>query len=150
MNDTDWMRRAVELALQAQAVGEVPVGAVLVSDTQQQIGCGHNEMIRTHDATAHAEICAIRMAGKQLQNYRLDNTTLYVTLEPCIMCVGAILHSRIKRVVFGARDLKTGAAGSVCNLFHQKGLYHSPIQIDEGVLQAECSSLLVNFFKQKR
>jgi len=145
MNDFDWMKEAYALALKAKNCGEVPVGSVLVSEENQQIGVGFNHMITTHDPTAHAEILAIRNACQFTQNYRLDNATLYITLEPCPMCAGAIIQARIKRIVFATRDFKSGAAGSVCNLFQQHA-----IQIDEGVLQKECSNLLVDFFKQTR
>lgn len=149
MNDTDWMNEAFLHALSARESGEVPVGAVLVNEANQRIGSGFNRMIQMHDPTAHAEIVAIRDACQSVQNYRLDNATLYVTLEPCAMCAGAILHSRIKRLVFGARDFKTGAAGSVCNLFHGQLVNHA-VQIDEGVLQTQCTQLLVDFFKVRR
>ncbi len=149
MNDTDWMAKAIEQALKAQASGEVPVGAVLVSQDNQQLGCGFNQMIQRNDPTAHAEILAIREASQSLQNYRLDDSTLYVTLEPCPMCAGAIIHARLKRIVFGARDFKTGAAGSVCNLFHPHLSNHA-VQVDEGVLQERCTTLLSDFFRNKR
>lgn len=145
MNDLDWMHEAYTLALEAQRCGEVPVGAVLVNEENQKIGVGFNQMITTHDPTAHAEVLTIRNACQFTKNYRLDNTTLYMSLEPCSMCAGAIIHARIKRIVFATRDFKTGAAGSVCNLFQ-----HHAIQIDEGVLQKECSDLLVDFFKRRR
>ncbi len=149
MNDIDWMKEAFLQALNAESYGEVPVGAVLVNEANQPIGSGFNRMIQTHDPTAHAEIVAIRDACQLMQNYRLENTTLYVTLEPCAMCAGAIIHARIKRLVFGARDFKTGAAGSVCNLFHGELVNHS-VQIDEGVLQMQCAQVLVDFFNSKR
>lgn len=110
--DEQWMRHAMALAARAEGIGEIPVGAVLVLDGQV-VGEGWNRSISEHDACAHAEVMAIRAAGQQLANYRLLDTTLYVTLEPCCMCAGALIHSRVKRVVYGARDLKTGAAGSV-------------------------------------
>lgn len=149
MNDADWMAKAIEQALQAQASGEVPVGAVLVSQDNQLLGSGFNQMIQLNDPTAHAEILAIRQASTTLHNYRLDEATLYITLEPCPMCAGAIIHGRLKRIVFGARDFKTGAAGSVCNLFHPK-LFNHTVQVDEGVLQAHCTELLSTFFKSRR
>ena len=149
LSDTDWMTKAYALALVAQEKGEVPVGAVLVSESSQEMGHGYNCMIATHDPTAHAEIMAIRMAANYAQNYRLENSTLYVTLEPCVMCAGAILHARIKRVVFGARDFKTGAAGSICNLFHSSISNHT-VALDEGILQSQCTALLVDFFKERR
>lgn len=149
MNDRDWMSKAFEQALIAQEKGEVPVGAILINEHSKEIGRGYNSMITTHDPTAHAEIIAIRMAAHAIQNYRLENTTLYITLEPCPMCAGAILHARIKRIVFGARDFKTGAAGSTCNLFHPPIISHA-VELDEGVLQTQCTQLLVDFFKAKR
>lgn len=149
MSDFKWMTEAFELALKAEKHDEVPVGAVLIDADNQLIGYGSNSMIHTHDPTAHAEILALRMGANHLQNYRLDNTTLYVTLEPCLMCVGAIIHARIKRVVFGTRDFKSGAAGSTCNLFSAKQTNHF-VQVDEGILQEKCSLLLVDFFKEKR
>lgn len=147
--DEFFMREAFALAHRAFEQGEVPVGAVLVDADLKTIGSGHNQMIATHDPTAHAEICALRMAGRYLKNYRIPKTTLYVTLEPCPMCAGALLAARVQRVVFAARDFKTGAAGSVCNLFHQGKFNHS-IQVDEGILAEESSALLLHFFKSKR
>ena len=142
-NDSEWMLEAYKLALQAQKNNEVPVGAIIVSDDETVIGSGYNQMIQANDPTAHAEIVAIRQAAHNMHNYRLENATLYVTLEPCTMCVGAISHARIKRLVFAARDFKAGAAGSLYNL-----LPH--IQVDEGYLQQQCSRLLINFFKLRR
>lgn len=121
--DEQFMRRAIALAAQAEAQGEVPVGAVLVRDGEI-IAEGWNGSITNHDATAHAEIEVIRKAGKALSNYRLLDTTLYVTLEPCPMCAGALLHSRVKRIVYGAPDLKAGAAGTVLDLFSSQAAYH--------------------------
>lgn len=121
--DEQFMRRAIALAAQAEAQGEVPVGAVLVRDGEI-IAEGWNGSITNHDATAHAEIEVIRKAGKALSNYRLLDTTLYVTLEPCPMCAGALLHSRVKRIVYGAPDLKAGAAGTVMDLFSSQAAYH--------------------------
>ncbi len=121
--DEQFMRRAIVLAAQAEAQGEVPVGAVLVRDGEI-IAEGWNGSITNHDATAHAEIEVIRKAGKALSNYRLLDTTLYVTLEPCPMCAGALLHSRVKRIVYGAPDLKAGAAGTVMDLFSSQAAYH--------------------------
>lgn len=144
MNDLAWMQKAYTLALKAEKLGEVPVGAVLVSKEGQLLGTGFNQTIAHHDPTAHAEVIAIRNAAEQLKNHRLLDTTLYVTLEPCIMCTGTLLEARIKRLVFATRDIKQGAAGSLYNLLHQN------IQIDEGPLQHECSSLLSDFFQKKR
>lgn len=149
MSDLDWMKKAYDQALKAEKSLEVPVGAVLVSADNQLLSTGFNQMIQTHDPTAHSEILAIRAATVSLQNYRLENTTLYVTLEPCAMCAGAIIHARIKRVVFATRDFKTGAAGSVLNLFNPD-LSNHLVQIDEGVFHEPCTSLLVDFFKQRR
>ena len=146
--DIKWMHRAIALAKQGQADDEVPVGAVVVKDNQI-IGEGWNQPIGLHDPTAHAEIVALRAAGACQSNYRLLNTTLYVTLEPCIMCAGAIIHARIPRVVFGASDPKAGAAGSIIDIFSNSQLnYHTKVQ--GGVLSEECGVLLSQFFKAKR
>ncbi|HAF87953.1 MAG: tRNA adenosine(34) deaminase TadA [Legionellaceae bacterium] len=142
VDDAHWMREALLLAQQAQAQHEVPVGAVIVLNNTL-IAKGYNTNIQHHDPTAHAEIMALRAAGYALANHRLTGTTLYVTLEPCAMCAAAIMHARIKRVVFATRDLNAGAAGSVYNLLHH-------VQIDEGLLNAESAQLLINFFKAKR
>ncbi len=149
MTDEIWMRHALELAECAESIGEIPVGAVIVDENGQLIGEGFNQSIIKHNPTAHAEIMAIEQAGQFLHNYRLVNTTLYVTLEPCIMCAGAIIHSRIKRVVYGASDYKTGAAGSYINILSRTGINHFA-QITSGVLASECSSMLSNFFKKRR
>jgi tRNA(adenine34) deaminase len=142
------MALALEQARQAQAAGEVPVGAVVVKEGRV-LAVGGNAPINSQDPTAHAEIVALRAAAKALGNYRLDGCTLYVTLEPCAMCTGAMLHARLARVVFGAADPKTGAAGSVVNLFEQPHLNHHAV-VQGGVLNAECSALLHDFFKQTR
>ncbi|MGD8233221.1 tRNA adenosine(34) deaminase TadA [Vibrio sp. TRT 1302] len=146
--DERFMRRAIELAELAEAKGEVPVGAVLVKEGKI-IAEGWNESIGQHDATAHAEMQTIRKAGLVLQNYRLLDTTLYVTLEPCPMCAGALLHSRVKRIVFGAPDLKAGAAGTVLNLFEHQAAYHYA-DVEQGLLEEECRSQLQAFFKRRR
>jgi tRNA(adenine34) deaminase len=148
MSDTAFMRRALELAQRAGDEGEVPVGAVVVLE-QAIIGEGWNRPISAADATSHAETEAIRAACRAQANYRLTGATLYVTLEPCAMCVGAIFHARIARVVFGAPDPKTGAAGSVINLFDQRKLnYHAAVE--GGVLAEECGALLREFFAARR
>ena len=149
MTDNDWMQLAFEQALVAQAEGEVPVGAVLVSSDNRLISSGFNHMIHLHDPTAHAEIMAIRAAGVEMHNYRLEDTTLYVTLEPCPMCASAIVQARVKRLVFATRNLKMGAAGSVCDVFHPDIANHA-VHIDEGVLKEPCMQLLKDFFKAKR
>ncbi|MFM5169785.1 tRNA adenosine(34) deaminase TadA [Aeromonas veronii] len=146
--DEQWMRHAMALAARAEGTGEIPVGAVLVLDGQV-VGEGWNRSISEHDACAHAEVMAIRAAGKQLANYRLLDTTLYVTLEPCCMCAGALIHSRVKRVVYGARDLKTGAAGSVFEILQDPRHNHS-VELTGGVLADACSAQLSAFFKRRR
>ncbi|PMJ88494.1 tRNA-specific adenosine deaminase [Vibrio sp. 10N.261.55.A7] len=142
------MRRALELAAVAESEGEVPIGAVLVKDGKI-ISEGWNRSIGQHDATAHAEVEVIRKAGRALENYRLLDTTLYVTLEPCPMCAGALLHSRVKRVVFGASDLKAGAAGTVLDLFESQAAYHYA-EVEKGLLEEECREVLQAFFKRRR
>jgi tRNA(adenine34) deaminase len=143
-----YMRRALDLARQAEAAGEVPVGAVVVRDGRI-LGEGFNCPVSTADPTAHAEIRALRAAAAQAGNYRLPGATLYVTLEPCAMCAGAILHARIAQVVFGAADVKTGAAGSVVDLFAEPRLNHHA-RVERGVLENECGGLLSRFFEGKR
>jgi tRNA(adenine34) deaminase len=146
--DHYWMHQALELAERAKDEGEVPVGAILVLD-DQVVGRGWNRTIGCHDATHHAEIMALREAGQRVSNYRLTNTTLYVTLEPCPMCAGALVHARIKRLVYGARDPKTGAAGSVFNLTRSDKLNHL-IDVESGVCGDMCSQRLSEFFRQRR
>ena len=143
------MRQALALAAEAEAAGEVPVGALLVDAQGQLIAEGHNRPIGNHDPTAHAEIDCLRRAGQVLQNYRLPDTTLYVTLEPCAMCAGAILHARVARVVFGAFDPKAGAAGSHSDVLVQPRLNHRP-ELRSGVLEAECGERLRAFFRKRR
>lgn len=147
-NDEYWMRQALQLALRAQEEGEVPVGALLVLDNQV-IGEGWNRPIGRHDPTAHAEIMALRQGGSVLQNYRLLNATLYVTLEPCVMCAGAMVHSRIRRLVYGAPDVKTGAAGSLVDILRHPGMNHQ-VEILSGVLAEDCAATLSNFFRMRR
>lgn len=146
--DEYWMRYALQLADNAQQQGEVPVGAVLVKDNQI-IGEGWNQSIRLHDPSAHAEMMAIRNAGKKLQNYRLVGSCLYVTLEPCTMCAGLLIHSRIRRLVFGASDFKTGAVGSLYNLLGDNRVNHH-IEVKGSVLAQECGDKLSAFFKLRR
>ncbi|MEP0356233.1 tRNA adenosine(34) deaminase TadA [Paraglaciecola sp.] len=146
--DTKWMRHALTLANNAQSQGEIPVGAVLVQEGNI-IGQGWNQSITLHDPSAHAEMMAIREAGQTLKNYRLINSTLYVTLEPCSMCAGVLVHSRIQRVVYGASDFKTGAAGSIMNLLNDERLNHQ-IEVTKGVLGDECGAMLSDFFRTRR
>jgi tRNA(adenine34) deaminase len=147
-SDAYGMRLALAQAHEAAAAGEVPVGAVVVKDGQV-IASGRNAPIASHDPTAHAEVVALRAAAQRLGNYRLDGCTLYVTLEPCAMCSGAMLHARMDRVVFGAPDPRTGVAGSVLNLFDHPQLNHQT-QVTGGVLADECGQLLKDFFKPRR
>ena len=142
------MLEALVLARQAAAAGEVPVGAVVVKDNQI-VGRGYNQPISRHDPSAHAEVMALRDAAQHLGNYRLTNCELYVTLEPCCMCVGAILHARIARVVFAAVDPKTGACGSIVNLFAEARLNHHA-EVAGGLLADESSQLLKEFFARRR
>ncbi len=146
--DARWMRLALELAGQAAADGEVPVGAVLTSGSELLASAG-NSPIRLSDPTAHAEILALRAASSRAGNYRLTGTTLYVTLEPCIMCMGAILHARVERLVFGALDPKTGAVISRYRI-GSDGLLNHQIVITAGVLAEECAALLRDFFRVRR
>jgi tRNA(adenine34) deaminase len=147
-DDEFYMRLAIELAQQAATAGEVPVGAIVVKDGVV-IGSGGNSPIDTHDPTAHAEIIALRNAAKNMGNYRLVGCSLYVTLEPCAMCTGAIQHARIARLIFGASDPKTGACGSVVNLMAEPKLNHHT-EMFSGVLAQKCSAMLSEFFKQRR
>lgn len=152
MNQTDldrqFMGQAIEQAQLAAAANEVPVGAVLVRDGKV-ISRGFNKPISTHDPSAHAEMLALREAAKVEANYRLPGSTLYVTLEPCAMCSGAILHARVDRLVFGASDPKTGAAGSVLDVFSSKQINHQT-SVEGGVMSEECGQLLRSFFKERR
>jgi tRNA(adenine34) deaminase len=148
MFDREFMSAALLLAAAAREAGEVPVGAVVVCNGEI-IGRGYNAPISSRDPSAHAEIQAMRMAARVLQNYRLTGCTLYVTLEPCAMCAGAIQHARVARVVFGARDPKTGACGSVIDLFGEAQLNHHT-SVEGGVLARECGELLTGFFRDRR
>jgi tRNA(adenine34) deaminase len=147
-NDEAWMRYAIRLAQRAEALGEVPVGAVLVKN-DLCIAEGWNDSIASHDPTAHAEIVALRKAGKRIENYRLIETTLYVTLEPCVMCMGAISHARVKRLVFGAFDPKRGAVCHALSLTDAPFLNHR-VDWTGGVLETECGDLLRDFFRARR
>lgn len=146
--DEAWMRHAIRLAQRAEQQGEVPVGAVIVRDNKC-IAEGWNIPITSHDPTAHAEVVALRQAGIQIENYRLVDATLYVTLEPCVMCMGAMSHARIKRLVFGAYDPKRGAVCNALSLSDADFLNHR-ISWDGGVLETECSDMLRDFFKARR
>ncbi len=146
--DEQWMRRALALADTAGAQGEVPVGAVVVLDGVL-VGEGFNAPIGEHDPTAHAEVRALRAAARHVGNYRLPGAVLYVTLEPCAMCAGAIIHARVSRVVFGAADPKTGACGSVIDLFAEARLNHHA-RVEGGVLACECGERLRAFFRERR
>ena len=146
--DDYWMAKALVLARQAMAIGEVPVGAVLVRN-EELIGEGSNQPISSNDPTAHAEIVAVRNAAQALGNYRLPETTLYVTIEPCTMCIGALVHARIERLVFGAFEPK---AGAVCSRFHllDGGDFNHTIAYQQGVLAEECAQLISDFFQLRR
>jgi tRNA(adenine34) deaminase len=146
--DHQFMQQALDQAKLAAMAGEVPVGAVLVRD-EKIISRGFNQPIGNSDPSAHAEMIALRSAAHIESNYRLPGTTLYVTLEPCIMCAGAMLHARVERVVFGATDSKTGAAGSVLNVFSEKQINHQT-QVEGGIMDDECSQVLRDFFKGRR
>lgn len=148
MDDQDFMREAMGLAREAAVCGEVPVGALVVRGGEI-VGRGFNAPISRHDPTAHAEIMALRDAAAHLGNYRLPGCTLYATLEPCAMCAGAIMHARIARVVYGARDAKTGVHGSILDLFAEERLNHHA-EVEGGVLAEECGRLLSDFFAVRR
>lgn len=147
-DDARWMRRALELARHAEAAGEVPVGAVVVLDGEI-IGEGWNHPISAQDATAHAEIMALRQACLSQQNYRLPGADIYVTLEPCVMCAGALVHARINRLIYATSEPKTGAAGSCVDVFSLPNLNHR-VQCEAGLLAEESSLLLRNFFRARR
>ena len=148
MNDQHFIQHALTLAQKAESQGEVPVGAVMVKDNKI-IAEGWNQPIQSHDPTAHAEMIALRNAAKQVNNYRLNKTTLYVTLEPCVMCLGAIVHARVERLVFGAFDLKAGAVKSVFQLLDDSRFNHA-VAWTGGVLADECGAILKAFFKARR
>lgn len=148
MSDEIFMRVALELAIKAESMGEVPVGAVVVKDGEI-VGRGFNAPISRHDPSAHAEMMALRDAAQRMCNYRLVDCELFVTLEPCLMCAGAIMHARIARVVYGASDPKTGACGSVVDIFAERRLNHHA-EVAGGVLGEECSAMLSNFFALRR
>lgn len=149
VDHTTFMRAALREAAAAGIQDEVPVGAVLVSDSGEILASAHNQTIRSCDPSAHAEILALREASRKLKNYRLLNTTLYVTVEPCVMCMGAIIHARVARLVFGASDPKWGAAGSLYNLGADRRLNHQ-LEIVSGVLEEQCRAVMQEFFKSKR
>ena len=146
--DEKWMQLAIQEAIKAEKEGEVPVGSVLVKDGVL-IAKAHNQPISKNDATAHAEIQLIRFAGKELQNYRLNESTLFVTLEPCAMCFGAMIHARIERLVFGASDFKSGVCGSTIDL-SLESIFNHQISISGGVLELECKDILQSFFQLRR
>lgn len=146
--DQRFMKEALALAHQAESLGEVPVGALVVL-ADQVIGRGYNQPIGSSDPTAHAEVMAMRAAARALGNYRLVNTTLYVTLEPCAMCAGAMVHARIQRLVFATPDPRTGAAGSVLNILSDPAMNHHP-QVEGGLMAAESAALLRKFFAARR
>ena len=143
------LKKALDEAEKAGQKGEVPIGAVLVADNQQVLAADHNRTITLNDPTAHAEILVLRSAAAKIGNYRLLNTTLYVTVEPCPMCMGATLHARVLRVIFGTRDPRWGAAGSLYNFAAELRFNHRP-EVIEGICQADCKSLIQEFFRQKR
>lgn len=146
--DETYMRRALELAAKAAAEDEVPVGAVLVMD-DEIVGEGYNQVITLSDPSAHAEAQAIRAAGQAIDNYRLVNSTLYVTLEPCAMCAGLITHARVKRLVFGAPDPRTGATGTAIEVLNHSSMNHK-VELQAGTLADECGDILRQFFRARR
>jgi tRNA(adenine34) deaminase len=147
--DERWLRAALAQAEDAEAAGEVPIGAVILGPDNTVIARGQNRVIRDHDPTAHAEIVAMRSAGLALKNYRLEQCTLYVTLEPCSMCAGAMIHARIGRLVFGALDPKAGAVGSVLRVLNHPQLNHQ-IEVTGGILADDCGDRLRRFFQSRR
>jgi len=147
-NDEQFMQRALELARQAEAAGEVPVGAVIVKGGEI-VGEGFNQPIRLHDPSAHAEMLALRAAAQRLENYRLSGCVLYVTLEPCAMCMGAMVHARISRLVYATADPRTGSAGSIMDLARHPALNHQ-LDVTSGILETECAEQLRAFFRSRR
>ncbi|PHS20165.1 MAG: tRNA adenosine(34) deaminase TadA [Kangiella sp.] len=147
-NDIHWMQKALNLAELAEKQGEVPVGAILVKD-DEIIGQGYNQPISNHDPSAHAEIVALREAGQKVQNYRIVDSTMYVTLEPCAMCAMAMVHARVSKIVFATKEPRTGAGGSLYQLLQHSGHNHQ-IEIIDGILQEQSSELLKRFFRAKR
>ena len=145
----DFMNLALSEARKAEQKNEIPIGAVLIAENDELLSAAHNKTITLKDPTAHAEILALRSAAKKIGNYRLLKTTLYVTVEPCPMCMGALLHARVSRVVFGTRDPKWGAAGSLYNLAEDHRFNHRP-EVIEGICKSECKKLMQDFFRQKR
>ncbi len=143
------MQEALRQACKAEAAGEVPVGAVIVSDTGKIVAASHNSPVSLNDPTAHAEIRTIRQAARITGNYRLTGTTLYVTIEPCCMCAGAVVHARIERLVFGAWDEKAGACGSVYDIVRDSRLNHT-VEVIPGIMALECSNIIRNFFRKRR
>ena len=149
MNHTDMMKLALSEAEKAMRTGEIPIGALIVGDSNQVLAAEHNRTITLNDPTAHAEILALRSAAAKMGNYRLLNTTLYVTVEPCPMCMGAIIHARVSRIVFGTRDAKWGAVGSLYNFAQDQRFNHRP-EIVEGICAQECKKLMQDFFSSRR
>ncbi len=150
MNDEKWMRHALALAEKAGSLGEVPVGAVLIDAGGSILGEGWNQPINDHDPTAHAEVVALRAAGKKTKNYRLPGTTLYVTIEPCLMCAGAMIHSRIERLVFGALEPKAGVVVSQKDIFDADDVFNHRVNYTGGVLAESCSAVISDFFRERR
>ena len=149
MTDVDLMHLAIAEASAAEAAGEVPVGAILVSPVGDVLARGNNQVLRTNDPTAHAEIVALRAAGQSLSNYRLLGCTLVCTLEPCAMCAGAILHARVARLIYAAADPKAGACGSVLSVMNHPALNHR-VEVVPGILAEECGAMLTDFFRARR
>ena len=149
VNHGRWMKVALHEAVKAIEKQEIPIGAVLVAENEELLSAAHNQTIVGKDPTAHAEILALRQAADKVDNYRLLNTTLYVTVEPCPMCMGAAIHARVERIVFGARDPKWGAAGSLYNFAEDQRFNHQP-KVLEGICENECKQLMQNFFQTKR